>query len=298
MGKASQRKRERSARAAHPEDIQGSVRRAMDDTSRRPRVDFTITFVTGALSMLLGGLFPPATALRAVAWTCVLVAGAIYPFWHLSEFVAQSLRQDNENAWRRLPSVMVTLLSLLFAALLGLQFWMELRPIARFNASITPGYQNEYQIGKLTWKAEYYAIGLQIDNSSEFPIRDFELTVSALDVGTQFAGMEQRSHIPGVETYSPDLTEDRHIQLLGKDGKDYDVSVRDMFHQAFQNGLPYNRAWVLSCPRLSASNPLSLVIAGLGTTQATRLRIKGEYQATSTFGSRTITFDRVLDVSR
>lgn len=110
--------------------------------------------------------------------------------------------------------------------------------------------------------------------------------------------MGQLTSVP-CELTAPDPPETPPLRIIGKDGKDYDLTDKDILRMS---GLVLpGEYWKVFCTTLPAGSELRFVLAAANDkdrSAPSKIRMFGTYAANSDEGSKTIKFDRTLNVIR
>ena len=174
---------------------------------------------------------------------------------------------------------------------------MEMLSVNALATNIT--YPKGTKVGDIEWMDGFIDVRLTIEDISDSPIQNVNLTVEVLDENGALFAMGQMGGIPGVEFHPPELP-DIGIQLIGKDGQTSTVTARDLFAMAAQGKtMPsMGKQYKLFCPRLIPKAPLRLVVAtGDDKGELTNnLRIFGTYETMPSEGSRLVKIDKTAHV--
>jgi hypothetical protein len=226
-----------------------------------------------------------------------LAIGLAYPLWHVSVFIESKIKTG--LIW--FPLALGAVLTILWAGMWGYIFWKELLPPITFTLRITPGLSSNEDFGDGKWDNNWSAVRLEIDNNSDFPVHDLDLTVRVLkESGDVLFGIKQITHVRDVNPKNPELDSDIGIQLIGNDSKAYDIFARDIFAKGFPKGMPFGNYWHVDCAKVLKRDPIILLIASSDKNHngPTKLRLEGTYEAPSQFGFRVIKFNQDVDVLR
>ena len=136
--------------------------------------------------------------------------------------------------------------------------------------------------GKPWDEAHYADVRLSIENTSDFPLQNLDLNISAADGKdhARIAGIGQLTDVKGVD-FHPPRTPDLSVGLRGTDGKVYHFPFTDML-----GWIPAIKFRVF-CPRLLPRQTLRLIIAVIGgpTRPPKQLQLTGTYETAPSEGS-------------
>jgi hypothetical protein len=160
------------------------------------------------------------------------------------------------------------------------------------------GYKSGTNIAGIKWDGHFRDLRMTLDNTSEYPIQNLQLTVRVVQNGDVLYGIGQLSDIPGVEFHPADVP-DATATFKGVDGQKLRVSLRDMM--AMVGGTSFAPYYKLFCPTLPSGIQMRLTVAGsdhTGEAAPKKLQVFGTYEIKSAASDNIVKVNTILDVTR
>jgi hypothetical protein len=175
-------------------------------------------------------------------------------------------------------------------AIYAIQIHKKFTPSIAFSIFESLGHQKDSLVGGHAWVDKFRDIRITIDNTSEYPVKDIDLSIQVLkNSGDTLGEVSQLTDIPGV-TFIPPQFPDTSLKIRGTDGNDYVLSPRDI-----PTNVHFGNEWKMVCPLLPRGPQIRLVVPAIhepGDSAPQKLRLVGSYES----GNNAYSFDRTLDV--
>ena len=259
--------------------------------------------LSNSLGVLLLGVGLAFTVLPRIFW--VNAAGPLVLCAVFSYFVWNSLWTAAYGTAKKASIIGVIFCVFVYAAAPRLleQWRIEhMRSELAFNAKL-PGiaYPSGEHYG-IKWYKEYVEVRLTIASQAKEPIRDLSLTISTADTPGMLADMVQADPEPeGCVISRPRLPTLPPILMRGADGSRADLSP--FMSDQMNKTNPLRDHYDILCRLISAGQSVPLLIAALPKSAGeqavpfSELHIMGDYETTTTEGSKMISVDESVPVS-
>jgi hypothetical protein len=162
------------------------------------------------------------------------------------------------------------------------------------QASLSVGHLDDQILYGIKWKNSFKDVRLEIEDVTEFPIHNLDLTVQVLENSGDFLlGMGQVSDISGVQFHAPEWPH-MGLVLQGENGGPWYSAEPSDFGQ-----LSFGNHWKMFCPTVPTGVPLRLAIASSNNEAKMvpkKLKVLGTYEVKTNEIDRVAAFEKIVIV--
>jgi hypothetical protein len=163
------------------------------------------------------------------------------------------------------------------------------------RAYVAAAHQDDQVLYGIKWKNAFKDIRLEIEDMTEYPVHDLNLTVQVLEnSGDTLLGMGQVSDIAGVEFHGPEWPRTGFV-LQGKDGgPQYGLEPAD-----FLAHMPFGNHWKMLHGMVPTGIPLRLAVASFNSKPdeiPEKIKVLGTYEIKTNEGDRVSAFERIVTI--